>query len=521
MLDERRLAFTTNSKGIVTSVSNSPASLFGFDPQALVGCHVSTIIDILRPTDNDNTRNHGPDEEEEAANKLLMRMAELSYSTPGMSWRVGVSAVVDPIAMQALGSLGYAMISKRTVRSRRNEAYGWVGRKVWCRAGLLYDSSTCVTMTECGIHIQTMLQIAAAMTVEGHLEPPVLEGTRVVDVGEMQLKLQLWRSDLLAGVIELDAQGNVASLGLKDQATFNPHLLLGTPPSMLQGAQNVLLSMAAREQPLAPIRAHMNAPCLDGTITPNDDKLRRAYAGRSFTTRAFKLHCLKVNGSFMLMCAWHAAGTPFSHIVPLQGKPLLEALFKEGALSTPKAAAGKGSFKGTRGGLRNGGQYSRKRGMGPVHTVDWLHGTDHTELVVTMQALVKQDIGSGCSVYILLHVPQPAAGRPDFSTWLWDSPPASLPNPKRQFIRSASSISFVETKIEPVAGIVKKAGFLDAPPPLRVRAPAAYSGVQSVGAALGRRPNNSPASESESESTSTATSSYEVQVVSLVTAAVK
>jgi hypothetical protein len=82
------------------------------------------------------------------------------------------------------------------------------------------------------------------------------------------------------------------------------------------------------------------------------------------------------------------AGATFGQIVPLHGKPLLEALFTEGALAPAKAGAGRGA--GTagrvhiRGGLRNGGQYTRRRGVGPVHTLKIQHGTDCGEVELTV-----------------------------------------------------------------------------------------------------------------------------------------
>jgi hypothetical protein len=78
-----------------------------------------------------------------------------------------------------------------------------------------------------------LLQVAAVMTVDAYLEPPTMDGAKVILPNELQLKVELWRSDMLSGVLELDSQGNVVAAGLKDQPVFNPHLLLGTPPNML------------------------------------------------------------------------------------------------------------------------------------------------------------------------------------------------------------------------------------------------------------------------------------------------
>jgi hypothetical protein len=98
---------------------------------------------------------------------------------------------MDPVALAALGPMGIAMMAKKTV--------------------------------------------PAVMTVDGHLEKPVVEGAHVRLPKEMQLRVNLWRTDLLSGVLELDAHGNIIQAGIKDQPVYDPSLLLGFPPGMLQG----------------------------------------------------------------------------------------------------------------------------------------------------------------------------------------------------------------------------------------------------------------------------------------------
>ncbi len=41
-----------------------------------------------------------------------------SYEHPGMSWRVGVTPIMDPTALARLGPMGIAMMGKRTVSAR-------------------------------------------------------------------------------------------------------------------------------------------------------------------------------------------------------------------------------------------------------------------------------------------------------------------------------------------------------------------------------------------------------------------
>jgi hypothetical protein len=74
--------------------------------------------------------------EADISTKMLMNMAERSYSAPGTSWRVGVSAVVDPAALQALGHMGIAMIGKKTVRAMRPAKWHptWMGHVIQPRS---------------------------------------------------------------------------------------------------------------------------------------------------------------------------------------------------------------------------------------------------------------------------------------------------------------------------------------------------------------------------------------------------
>lgn len=70
-----------------------------------------------------------------------------SYAHPGMSWRVGVSAVIDPVAVMALGPLGQSMLDKDT--------------------------------------------IPAVMTVTPYMDKPARDGAKVVLAKEMLYKVEL------------------------------------------------------------------------------------------------------------------------------------------------------------------------------------------------------------------------------------------------------------------------------------------------------------------------------------------
>ncbi|GFH11726.1 PAS domain-containing protein, partial [Haematococcus lacustris] len=120
-----------------------------------------------------------------------------------MSWRVGVSPIMDPVQLAALGPIGMAIIAKQT--------------------------------------------IPASMTVECYMQPPVVDGATVMLPPELQIRVEVWRADVLSGVVELDTHGNVAQLGVKDQPVYSPHLLMGLPPTLMLGAHiSSLISLSGR-----------------------------------------------------------------------------------------------------------------------------------------------------------------------------------------------------------------------------------------------------------------------------------
>ncbi|GFH20157.1 PAS domain-containing protein, partial [Haematococcus lacustris] len=66
-LDDRRLTLLVDYMGKVTRVGSASSSLFGFDPQQLVGKSVTTFIDCLAPE---------PDElEEESAQQDAFQLS--------------------------------------------------------------------------------------------------------------------------------------------------------------------------------------------------------------------------------------------------------------------------------------------------------------------------------------------------------------------------------------------------------------------------------------------------------------
>ena len=99
------------------------------------------------------------------------------------------------------------------------------------------------------------------------------------------------------------------------------------------------------------------------------------------------------------------AGVNLACVLPLNGKPHLEALFQEGLIGMPVAAAKVGAGGKPKGALAR--STSRRKAVGPLQTVRVHHATDGAELELQLQAVVKQDVGAGCSVFVLIHAVAP------------------------------------------------------------------------------------------------------------------
>ncbi|GFH17198.1 uncharacterized protein HaLaN_13777 [Haematococcus lacustris] len=303
----------TDSRGRILHVTQALSDCLGTTPAKLQLSRKSHALDTLLPAPftrlhhqelpgkepmnvvafQDSSFEQARDDDplnDASAASALMDMANRSFSTPGLSWRVGVAPIMDPDKLAALGPIGMAMIARKTV--------------------------------------------PAIMTVEPHLDGGHMEGASVMLPAEMHLMVELWRADLLSGVLELDTQGNVVQLGVKEQPIYSPHLLLGYPASMLQGAA-------------------------------------------------------------------------ISALLPTVGKAHLETLFTEGSMG--KALGKPGVGRPGKGGMAKGG-FHRRRAVGPLHHVKLLHGTDGAELELQVQAVVKQDVGAGCALYLIVHLEQPRWG---------------------------------------------------------------------------------------------------------------
>ncbi|KAJ9513849.1 hypothetical protein QJQ45_020929, partial [Haematococcus lacustris] len=143
-LDERRLKLRVNTDGYVTSVGKSGIHLFGFEPQELLGCHLTTFLDILRPSGlaNDgaparprpvaspapaaaelagptspDSWHHPPASPHRPAYSdlsILLELAQRAMAQPGLSWRVGVTPPLEQCDIAHLGPVGQAMLQQHT-----------------------------------------------------------------------------------------------------------------------------------------------------------------------------------------------------------------------------------------------------------------------------------------------------------------------------------------------------------------------------------------------------------------------
>lgn len=85
-LDDLCMTLLVNELGVVTSVSESPHTLFGFQPSVLVGKPVAEVVDVLAAWEAEGNNVL------EALGAFLIK----SLNAPGCSWRVGLVAQTPP-----------------------------------------------------------------------------------------------------------------------------------------------------------------------------------------------------------------------------------------------------------------------------------------------------------------------------------------------------------------------------------------------------------------------------------------
>ena len=197
-LDHKRLKVTVDSWGVVQSVHGaSPRTLFGFNPKLLVGNTVNLFLDVFKSTT-------------ETLEDALSVLAECTDQYPGISWRVGVISPVqvDPDLalsgrMEQIKKGGEVMTGILMVKRKLPGAGGAVhvgagekasSRWVWAR-----DLSSAIA--------------------------PKPTGDEASKQNSVLYELEIWRSDLLVSVIDLNIKGELEQFFIS-AASFLPDSLI-------------------------------------------------------------------------------------------------------------------------------------------------------------------------------------------------------------------------------------------------------------------------------------------------------
>ncbi|KAG2497902.1 hypothetical protein HYH03_004167 [Edaphochlamys debaryana] len=178
-LEEKRVVVTADFNGIITSVSRPEGELFDFPNRVMTGANLCDVIDIFR----DWRERNG----ESQLQLLILALLDKEQEMPGTSWRVRVQA--PPTAgAPSLPSMPGAQGSAGTTKGP-------------------------VSKSAC---LQVELEDVEDDTEEG-------------DGNSTQIRLTLWRRDLLTGAAELD-EGMVVR-----KASPMMGLIVGLPPNSMIG----------------------------------------------------------------------------------------------------------------------------------------------------------------------------------------------------------------------------------------------------------------------------------------------
>ncbi|GAX73194.1 hypothetical protein CEUSTIGMA_g647.t1 [Chlamydomonas eustigma] len=184
--DPRRLQLHINTKGLITFASSSPARLFQINPENLVGKRLSHLIDVFAVWD----------EEGDDCDDALQAMLAASKTRPGISWRVGLF----PDSTKVTSATGL---------------------------GVTRTASPCV-VPKSSLHLSNkdMVDVRSAILQVAPLDSNASSASGVVTV------VQLWRPDMLTGIIEIDANLKItksdalaaAVLGQTTSSLYSMHL---------------------------------------------------------------------------------------------------------------------------------------------------------------------------------------------------------------------------------------------------------------------------------------------------------
>ena len=192
-LDHKRLKLTVDSQGVVKTVHGaSPKTLFGFNPKLLLGNPIRAFLDVFK----------GPQE----PHKALSVLSECTDRSPGTSWRVGVIGPVKVDPEQALSG-----------RLEQIKTGGEV------TPGVMTIKRKLQGPTAEGGVAGGPGKVASRWVWAGDLATgPNSSGGAGVESGSSSsilYELELWRSDLLVSIIDLDSRGE-----LKDYLSPHPPL---------------------------------------------------------------------------------------------------------------------------------------------------------------------------------------------------------------------------------------------------------------------------------------------------------
>eukprot|EP00775_Hariotina_reticulata_P007071 gene7071-7284_t len=165
----RRMSLTVNKGGTVLEAQDSPATLFGFSPQAVVGKNISHILDILVGLPEAD----GPNGRDMAS--VLSAMVHRVVHDPGFSWRCGVH---PPMTAEEVA------VAKSNVM----------------HANMLANQTKPAIL---------QLEFEEADDDFG---------------GVASIIVHLWRADMMTGVVEVDRQGVIVKAGCCDLHMAGPLL---------------------------------------------------------------------------------------------------------------------------------------------------------------------------------------------------------------------------------------------------------------------------------------------------------
>ncbi|PNH09214.1 Tiny macrocysts protein B, partial [Tetrabaena socialis] len=254
-LAERRLRFTVDLRGTVTDTETAPTELFGLYPLDLRGQSIARVVDLFKlemlegpggsfgeprkpaPAAGALGRGEsldGPDLLAEALEgalagvadpngaaitRALLELGKRASESPNCSWRVGVMAPPDAEARQELEQLAQVFGPEDT-----QAAAELMGLKV----------------VPAVMRVRLVRKLRPAWGALGtqSLAPTQSGGFLIASAGVQTLGLclevELWRADLLSGVLEVDENGRVlradATCGLGQSG-----LVLGASPPALVG----------------------------------------------------------------------------------------------------------------------------------------------------------------------------------------------------------------------------------------------------------------------------------------------